>query len=346
MATDKLRFLLGLKLIGLEEPLGRGDTLIEDLRVTNDFKFRKELLTPVFMKAVGGLETQAILTDDALIYGDLEPESRCTPDACLHTLSQLLHWVGLFLNALWLVKDNAATFELGFLELKTSGLPPVWFSNFLAQTVQMADGTKPKVKFSRSELRKGRELFRNVLMPLSLIGDDEVEGPKTFAIFGSINVSNATVPRLKRAFYFLSGARTNRDLGMKVAMYCSLLESLFSSDSNEITHKISHRISIFLSEDTKDRCNLYNRVKKAYGIRSKVLHGDSLADSASKALKDVSRDVDDIVRRILLKIIGDPSLVNLFNADKKILDEYFLRSSFGDTNVILPPQSPNSSIQK
>jgi hypothetical protein len=343
---EKLQFLLGLKLIGLLEPLGRGDILIEDIRVTNDFKFRKQLLTPDFMEAVGGLEAQAILTDDALIYGEWNPECNCTHEACLHQLSRLLHWVGLFLNALWLVKDNSITFELGFIQLKSPGKMPAWFSNFLAQTVQMADGTKTKVVFTRSELRKGREIFRDVLLPLSLTGDEEVKGPKSFAIFGPINVANATVPRLKRAFYFLSGARANRDLGMKVAMYCSLLESLFSTDSNEITHKISHRISIFLTDHVKNRCDLYNRVKRAYGIRSKVVHGDALGSDASKNITEVSRDIDDICRRLLMKIISDVSLIHQFNADKKSLDDYFLRSSFGDTSVMPSTHAPASSSKK
>ena len=35
---EKLQFLLGLKLIGLLEPLGRGDILIEDIRVFKTLK--------------------------------------------------------------------------------------------------------------------------------------------------------------------------------------------------------------------------------------------------------------------------------------------------------------------
>jgi hypothetical protein len=336
---EKLHFILGVKIIQLDEPLGKGDIIVDDLRITNDKEIRKKFVTSQFMEAVGGLEAQAILTDDALIHGEVESPIPCTPESSHQLLSQLLHSAGLFLNALWLVKDNASTFELGFLEMTLPGLGPVWLSNFLAQTVQTADGTKPKVHFTRAELRRGREIYRNVLLPLSLTGDEEVETNKPQSRMGPINIAHATVPRLKRAFYFLSSARTNRDLGMKIAMYCSLLESLFSTDSNEITHKISHRIAIFLADHPKERCELFKRVKDAYGIRSKVVHGDSLGKSASNDIANISRDADEICRRVLNKIISDANLIIQFNADKKSLDDYFLRSSFGDTTIASPPES-------
>lgn len=335
---EKLRFILGVKIIQVDEPLGKGEIIVDDLRITNERAIRQKFVTPQFMEAVGGLEAQAILTDDALIHGEVEAPIPCTPDNCHQLLSQLLHSAGLFLNALWLVKDNATTFELGFLEMALPGFGPVWLSNFLAQTVQTADGTKPKVRFTRAELRRAREIYRGVLLPLSSAGNEDVANGEPQSRLGPINIAHATVPRLKRAFYFLSSARANRDLGVKIAMYCSLLESLFSTDSNEITHKISHRIAIFLADQPQERCELFKRVKDAYGIRSKVVHGDSLGKAASKDIASISRDADDICRRVLNKIISDPNLIIQFNADKKSLDDYFLRSSFGDSTIAPTPE--------
>jgi len=334
-----LQFLLGLKLIGLAEPLGRGDALIEALRVTNDIALRQKLLTPALMEAVGGLEAQALLTDDALLYAQWSAELPAGPEVPLQLLSQLLHWAGTFVNALWLVKDNAVTFELGFLEVSAPGRLPAWHSNFLAQSVQKADGTKPRVVFTRAELRKAREIFRDILLPMAHAGDEEVHGPLKFS--DALVTANPAVPRLKRAMYFLSSARMNRDLGMKTAMYCSLLESLFSTDSNEITHKISHRIAMFLSGDVPARCSMYNQIKKAYNIRSKVVHGDSISTEAAKSIGDISTGLDEICRTVLTRICCDPALTTQFSATKKDLDDYFLKTSFGANGT--PPQAKTTS---
>jgi hypothetical protein len=239
------------------------------------------------------------------------------------------------------VKDNAVTFELGFLELTLASKLPVWFSNFLAQSVQKADGSKSREAFTRQELRKAREIFRDQLLPMAFSGEEEIKGPKLLPFSFPLVTAHPAVPRLKRAFYFLSSARMNRDLGMKVAMYCSLLEALFSTDSNEITHKIAHRISIFLSDNVEERCGIYQRVKRAYGIRSKVVHGDALSSDAAKSITEITKDIDDTCRRLLMKILAEDSSIRQFNADKRNLDDYFLRASFGD-NGHGPQRGPSA----
>jgi hypothetical protein len=134
-----------------------------------------------------------------------------------------------------------------------------------------------------------------------------------------------------RAIYFLYDARSAKDLGLKIAMYCSLFESLFSTDSTEITHKIAHRIAIFLEAPAAKRCELYAKVKQAYAVRSKVLHGDALAKDGTHGKVIASAvEADDVARRILCKILSSAELLKQFHSKKEALEAYFLRSSFGD----------------
>ncbi len=46
-------------------------------------------------------------------------------------------------------------------------------------------------------------------------------------------------------------------------------------------------------------------------------------------LSDISKDIDEICRRTLTRICGDQALIDQFNASKKDLDDYFLKTSFG-----------------
>jgi hypothetical protein len=328
-ATPKFRFLVGLNLLEIQEPLGKGDQIVEGFRITNDKTVVMKFLNPDFVKVIGELEAGALLAADALIYFESETENNLSGSEALSLLVGMLNLTGMFSTALWLVKDNAANFEQGFLEFFPTNGRPFPSSNFLAMTVQMADGSKNRVRFSREELREAREIFRNLIFPLSNWTAELMETTgKVPAGQQPVLASHANVPRLRRAFYFLESARSFRDMGMKIAMYCSLFETLFSTDASEITHKIAHRIAVFLEQDPNKRCEIYARIKKAYGIRSKVVHGDEIKTD-SKEIQAVSVDVDNIARKIFHKIGSSEELFDQFHASKKELDDYFLKESFG-----------------
>lgn len=327
MAIWKYRFLLGLNLIEIHEPLGGKFPVLDDLIISNDKGERRKILSRELVEAIGGLEMQALLEAPSIIQIDGKTDLELGIKDSLNFLSQLLNWCGIFLNALWMVKDNAVSFELGFLEVWPPGAACRVHSNFLAETLQKADGTKSITSFSRSELKIARECFKELLLPLAHTSKEELVRPDISPFSGPLVTSQAAVPRLKRAFYFLDSARSNRDLGMKIAMYCSLFETLFSTDATEITHKIAHRMAIFLESDTEKRRDLYTRVKKAYGIRSKVVHGDELGKDVQKA-KQISIDADHITRRVLDKISSSEAMMEKFHASKSVLEEYFLTESF------------------
>jgi hypothetical protein len=328
MPTWKYRFLLALNLIEIQEPLGGNFAILDDFLLSNDRCQREKLLSRQLTEGIGGLEAKALLEAPAIIQSDGETDLDLSPTDSLDFLSQLLNWSGIFLNALWMVKDNAVGFELGFLEVWPPGAGGRVHSNFLAETLQKADGSKGKTGFNRSELKNARKSFKELLLPLAHASKEELVRPDLSPFSGPLITSQSAVPRLKRAFYFLNSARSNRDLGMKVAMYCSLFETLFSTDATEIAHKIAHRIAIFLESAPEKRADLYMRVKKAYGIRSKVVHGDELGKDVQKA-QQISVDADQIARRIVAKISSSDVLMEKFHGSKADLEDYFLRESFG-----------------
>ena len=331
-SITKYRFILGLNFLKIREPLGKGDQIIDKFRITNDKSVARNFMGRDLREALGGLEGLTLLNSEALIYHEDSVEGKFEPEDSLRVLTRLLHVIGLFTSALWMVKDNAVNFELGFLEVWSPVGGYRAHSNFLAMVVSKADGTKQQVEFSRSDIRAAREFYQDFLLPLFFWTSEELDDVKNINLEQDNYVvsSHPKVPRLSRAFYFLESARSNRDLGMKVAMYCSLYEALFSTDATEITHKISHRIAMFLEQDSDKRRDVYSRVKKAYGIRSKVVHGDELGKDLDK-IQAISVDADEIARRILKKISSSENLTEQFHASKSNLDEYFLKESFGGT---------------
>lgn len=327
--TTKYRYLVGLTQIDIQEPLGKGDQIADEFRITNDKAVVQKFLTRELQTALGGLETMALLNADAVVYEEATTEENLDATAALAELTWMLERTGVFTTALWMVKDNAVDVELGFLELWPAIGEYQAFSNFLAMTVRKADGSKDKVRFSRSELREARQLFTGLLQ---FMGHNTPEEFKTQVELPTgqqpILIGHAKVSRVRRALYFLESARSFRDMGLKIAMYCSLFETLFSTDASEITHKIAHRIAIFLEQETEMRSALYKRIKKAYDIRSKVVHGDEVKQDA-KTIQSISVEVDEIARRIFQKLGSSEELFNQFQASKNELDDYFLKESFG-----------------
>lgn len=330
--ASKCRFIIGLRLLKIGEPLGKGDQIQDDFLITNDKAVARNFMGMDFSAMLGRLEGNALLGAGAVIYCEGSIQEEFKDEASINLLTRLLAKIEWFQSALWMMKDNAINFELGYLEVRSPNGDYRVHSNFLGKVVAMADGIKKEVEFSRSELKLARKFFQESLLPLSVV-DNEKAGKvkKTEWEQNYVMASDPTVPRLGRAFHFIAMARSCFDLGLKVAMYCSMYETLFSTDAAEVTHKICHRIAIFLENETNNRRDVFSSFKKIYGIRSKVVHGDEIRAELDK-IQSISVDADEIARRIMRKIFSKPELMEQFHANKSDLDEYFLNESFGGAN--------------
>jgi hypothetical protein len=69
--------------------------------------------------------------------------------------------------------------------------------------------------------------------------------------------SQTGAKRLARAMYFCSVARSQLDLGVGIVNYCTVFESLFSTDASELSHKVSHRTAIFIGGNPDQKVVTY-----------------------------------------------------------------------------------------
>jgi len=129
-------------------------------------------------------------------------------------------------------------------------------------------------------------------------------------------------------FYYLITSLRDYEWISRFAMLTTVIESIFSTDSQEISHKISERIAYFLEDTGIKRKEVYDKTKELYAIRSKIVHGSNV----SKYIGDISitklEELEEIVYKSLNKIIFDDKIYEIFTSKRK--EEYFKNLILGN----------------
>lgn len=88
----------------------------------------------------------------------------------------------------------------------------------------------------------------------------------------------------------------------KIIDYMIGLEALYlRREKGEFTYKIAHRVSVLLEHDKKKRQQLFEKTKKSYGLRSKIVHGSKYDLSPNDACF-----VEDALRLSIKKFLKTP----------------------------------------
>jgi hypothetical protein len=313
-------FIANVEHLKISSDLGHGEKITDKILITNDRLFIENLLTPLFYKLAGDLEAHYLKTAGAVAYSIEESESFADHEAANSFLLKRLGEVRMFLLMLWLVKDNSVNVDLGYLEDPYKSPKPGRTNvtrNSFSQVFSTARGDVLTTEFTREELRRARHLRRDSQWSFEL--KPQVATEERFT-------------RFDRACYFLQAARVSSDLGVKIANYCICFETLFSTDPLELSHKLGERIACFLENDPANRINVFHLIKRAYVIRSKVVHGGKGSSKLSEQLKELSESCDNIVRRILVRILEESPLERYFQqptSDKEV-EEYFISLVLGN----------------
>jgi len=314
----------------LSEPTGRGVQIADGLYLTNECSTQLErILSRPFRLAIGGNECDSLLTGPAAVYWKDVP-NEADPLQAVQTLTMWLKCLHGFFMALWVAKDNAVNCEMGFLEHDVPGQGLTHASNFIAALFSNARGGKDEVEFRLTEIRQARQYFSDFFLPV-MFGLQVGSGSAleiTMKTRPAV-VSAKGVHRLPRFLYFLSAARSADDLGVKVSLYMTCLEIMFSTEPTELTHRLSERVAFFLRRDPAERLAVYRSLRRAYDIRSKVVHGSVMSEQKQKGLPDVAREIDALLRELVLKVIVDQASRQVFDMDDTDFEDYFARLTIG-----------------
>lgn len=314
----KVLFIAGIEGIHISANLGRSEKIGDNYFITNDKPFVDSLLTQSFSNMAGFFEIDYFRKAGAIVYAIDEHEPFENEESERNYLRQNQNAMDLFLQMLWLVKDNAANTRIYYIEFpyKAPAFAVSHLRSFPRGRLSNAIGTFDSVEFTRDELRHSRQLFRehfagNVVFKDQLITEKH--------------------SRFTRAMYFLITARFSHDLGVKIANYSTAFEALFSTDAQELSHKLSERIACFLETDPIARITIFKELKSAYSIRSKVVHGASGSTKVQASAEIAAKSCDNLLRKIFLKILDDRELLKLFleTTNDNDMDNYFLSLIFG-----------------
>jgi hypothetical protein len=281
--------------------LGRGDRISENIFLTNDKALVAEKITPPMMAAFGSLEMNAIRHAGVVAYRIRELEEEPSATNAEHALVDFLHELKQLQLALWLIRDNAVYMENAFLQWPHGRYDSITSMNFWGAHCSTSDGTRTSVTFTRAELRVARQLHQSLWVEPT---DGEFTGDEP---------TQPDISRLSRALYFIQAAREAPALSLKIAMYCSAFEALLSTEASELAHKLAERISWLTAASPEKRLNVFKRVKAAYAIRSKTVHGSVVKQAKlGRDLLTAARDCDEIARALLAAIGRREELSELY----------------------------------
>jgi len=287
------------------------------VRLCSDDSIKEKILTEDIVKHIGMFEYINLKNNGLFLYYEFEKEdiANFNPSSTnIQILHKLLIWTNAFLRNSWIVKDNAIVIDTAYLIDDNSITENRDLSSLQLQYKHtLADGGIRPIKLSRKELDLMIEIHDKVEMYLhskdSLL---YLKFPivKNFSLIG-------------RFLFFIKAARESRNLGHKILNYCSSLETLFSTDNTEISHKIGERTAFFLSDEFNKK-EVYEIIKKAYAIRSKLVHGSHINNKTIKEAPEISEKLDDILRKIFNLIFFDNEKLELFDSNNSRINDYFI----------------------
>jgi hypothetical protein len=131
------------------------------------------------------------------------------------------------------------------------------------------------------------------------------------------------------AVWMMHKALYERFWFVRVLLIWVALEALFGpQERQQLTHQLCERIALFLKGSTDEGAELFSKLKKSYGIRSKVVHGGSLGGNDLKeGLRNLGF-IEEIVRSSLVKILSAPENIECFSTRNR--DKFLQGLVFGN----------------
>ncbi|MCU4833938.1 HEPN domain-containing protein [Bacillus cereus] len=232
----------------------------------------------------------------------------------LYPLNAFIRYIWTFNNCLWLVKDHSMNIETAFIMLSKNNVPYQISSNSGSVSISTATGKILTTSFSQEELNLASSYFEKLVkkdVEFS-IGDRLISAEYAFK----------NSDRLTRSTYFLSQARGQAHLPTKISSYCTTLETLFTTTNSELVHQVSERFARMLGDSLETRKFYYDLCKKAYSIRSKVVHGQSL-NKEFRNIESISKELDNGLRKLLNKLLFEEQYKEIYSSSNEKLDAWF-----------------------
>lgn len=306
-----------------------------DINITTDNVFKSKLISKFAEKSIGSIEYDFLFR--APIFYSIQALI-ATGDNADDVLCNFLSHCKIILFDMWRIKDHAVDLQMGYLYypykvqsnlIITPGSIPhgtLIHSNLITTSASTCLGQKDFTRFEIDEIK-------------SLMQYDEYRVTESFAEREQRQTQiSSSEQKIALAGIFVQQARGTNDLAIKISLYCTAFECLFTTDTKELSHKTAERAALLIGQDMEGKEDIYKKVKNIYNIRSQVLHGSAVGKKEHNRLSEISANCDNLLRQILKKIDDSPEL-DVFYRKHKInagkgpenpgtLDDYFLKLLF------------------
>jgi len=313
----KANFICAINCIEIIEDLGIGIEIIPNkenenfpkIFLTNNKEIIRKQLISGTEKLIGLIEYRHLYNNAKLVaYSNSEFDENQTNS--IQHLDIHLSILKIFFFSLWMVKDNSVDFDLGFLIFKNPEDELETSSNLFTSGCFNVLGKRELTEFTKDEVNQA-SIFLNENIKIEVSRAESTASVKKYS-------------RVTIANYYIQHARSSNDIGLKFASYCSALETLFSNDSTELSHKLSERVSRFLKKTQGERIEIFKIIKQSYNIRSKVVHGESFKDGQVTEMEKVVVELDNICREIMDYSLKIEKETNVFYKNNEDMERYFL----------------------
>lgn len=311
---NEIVFINAVDGITVQEDLLSGVSVGNESFITNHFGKIQNFLDAEWKSQLGEFEQSRFRHAGLYVYRTHTWEADEDKPDPTRLLTEWMYWNQRWLMNLWLVRDNAGSLSNGYAKSTTSP--------------RLTNGLVIRPHFSYTDA--SGKTYAGQSVPFT---KEEIEATTDMLRFWELEESESFMKvvlrsgekRLGRADEFLQRARMTEEIEIKIAMYCTCLEALFTTSNHELRHQLSERVALFLGQDPVERREIYSMMKTVYDVRSAVVHGGEVKDRY-KALtpSDISNKCDEIVRRVFRKVYSESN--GKLRSD---LDQFFLAKIFG-----------------
>lgn len=187
-----------------------------------------------------------------------------------------------------LIFQTLQVFDQVMNALKLFQKKSLWYD--LAYTIEPCDIVSPSL-FEELPEESGYNLTK----------EDILELQEWWGKFWKVLTQNIYFKRAIKRFSQID--RNAHGLDYNLIDYMIVFESLFSTGATESTHKVSRRVAVFLKEEKGDRIEIYKKMKEAYVLRGKIVHGEEI--EWVKIHKLNYKKIRDYLRECLRKIVKE-----------------------------------------
>jgi hypothetical protein len=143
-------------------------------------------------------------------------------------------------------------------------------------------------------------------------------------VYSTVDGKAEAYPAIRTAFDAIRLGAYAFNTSMRFLQEAIALESLCSTDTSEVVHKVAVACALCLGVNVEKRKELYKQAKGLYAIRSRVIHG-----SGRRVKKEELMQLEQLSRQLLRYVLDDDVLPKFRTRDaqREFLLDLALRGS-------------------